>query len=282
MTGGSGTGVTVRRTVVVTRPAGDAAALVAALHARGHDVVAMPVIAIEAAADPAALDAAMAALERYAIVVFVSPNAIRRALAARAGPWPDDVTIGVMGPGSVDALRTLGIASPAHRVVSPRVAAVPAEQRYDSEALFDALDATGGLARGFSGRVLIVRGNGGRAWLAERLRGLGIAVDEVEAYRRVRPAADATARAALVSLAAAGNAATLVVTSSEGVAHLVAIVDEALVRDSGMDTATVRRWLYANPVVAPHARIADRARAAGFTDVTLCAPGDRGIVAAIE
>ena len=269
-------------TLIVTRPERDAGSLIDALRARGRRVVALPVLAIEATDDPAMLAHTLAHVDDYRLVVFVSPNAIRQSLAQRAGPWPVDTAIGVMGPGSVETLKQLGIATPDYRVVSP-TAADPASggDRFDSEALFSALDALLGLTR-FDGRVLILRGNGGRAWFAERLREIGIAVDEVEAYRRVRPEADAVARDALKALVAANGKAVFVITSSEGIANLTTIVAEAVSHDASVSADDAEAWLRSCRILAPHRRIVEKAREAGFCDVSLCAPGDRGILAAIE
>ncbi|MEO8937791.1 MAG: uroporphyrinogen-III synthase [Burkholderiaceae bacterium] len=284
MNGTSGAPAVDRRaTLFVTRPERDAGTLIAALRGLGRTVVSMPVIAIEPVADPARLARTMAHLETYGLVVFVSPNAIRQALAHRAAPWPSDVTIGVMGPGSVDVLRGLGIDAPRVRVVRPAAlqGGGPGE-RFDSEGLFVALEETIGLKHDFAGSVLILRGNGGRAWFAERLQSLGIAVDQVEAYRRVRPEADAGAAEALDRLFASGDPVAFVVTSSEGVDNLLEIVERSLMKTSLVSPARVRAWLFGCAIVAPHPRIAERARESGFSRVSLCASGDRGIVAAIE
>ena len=271
------TGVDRAATLIVTRPAQDAGTLIEALRDHGRSVVALPVLAIEPAEDPTLLASTLAHIADYRLVVFVSPNAIRQSLAQRDAPWPVETVIGVMGPGSVDALAQLGIAAPARRVVSP-ADGVGQGERFDSEALFAALDATLGMTRGFDGRVLILRGNGGRAWLADRLRALDIAVDEVAAYRRVRPTADAEATRALQELFTSRAPAVFIVTSSEGIANLVTIVEEALAGDA----RAVRSWLFASRILAPHRRIVEKARETGFSAVSLCAPGDRGIVAAIE
>lgn len=280
-----------RPAVIVTRPEADAGRLLDALRQRGRTAIALPVLGIEAVADRSPLVRAMATVDGYRLVVFVSPNAIRRALAERQRPWPAGVAVGVMGPGSVAALREAGIVAPSVHVISPATGEAPERPaiaprrsgpRFDSEGLFDVLDEALALRAGFDGRVLIVRGNGGRAWLAERLRSLGIAVDEIEAYRRVRPVADPAAADALADLVRANADATIVLTSSEGVDHLVAIVESALAARDGIDRDAVRAWLFGAGIVAPHPRIAERARAAGFGRVTLCTPGDDGILAAIE
>lgn len=272
-------------TVVVTRPAQDAVRLIAALEGLGRTVVAMPVIAIEPIADASPLAATMADVERYRLVVFVSPNAIRQAIAHRAARWPSTVTVGVMGPGSVETLRSVGIAMPAHRVVSPQGSAdatADRGDRFDSEALFAALDETIDLTHDFDGRVLIVKGVGGRAWFTDRLRELGIAVDEVEAYRRVQPSADPVASASLERLFTSNRAAVFVVTSSEGVDNLVSIVVASLTAHADRSIEAVLAWLFGCCILAPHRRIAERAQDAGFAAVSVCAAGDRGIIAAIE
>lgn len=269
-------------TIVVTRPLDDAATLAGALRHRGHDVVVFPVLGIEPVDDPEPLDNALARLADYGLVVFVSPNAIRHAVARLPGAWPHAVAIGVMGPGSVAALAALGIAAPARTVVSPRdgmVSGDPTGPRFDSEALVAALGPAIGLGQGFAGRVLIVRGNGGRAWLGERLRALGLAVDEVESYRRTQPPVPVDAADGLRRLFADDGEATFVVTSSEGLDHLVTMVVDGVL--AGVDTSRASAWLHRQPIVAPHARIAEKARSLGFTDVSLTGPGDAGITAAI-
>ncbi len=57
------------------------------------------------------------------------------------------------------------------------------EQGDDSEALL-ALPAFEQALRVHDPKVLIMRGEGGREFLAERLRGQGVAVDYLELYRR--------------------------------------------------------------------------------------------------
>ena len=265
-------------TLIVTRPEPEAGRLVSALIANGRRAWALPVLAIEDVVDVASVRQVLATIDRYALVVFVSPNAIRRALALRDAPWPHDVTIGVMGPGSVETLGALGIAAPAYRVVAPRLVAMAERDgdRFDSEALFEALE----LRPDFAGRVLIVRGNGGRAWFGDRLRGLGIAVDEVEAYRRGRPVADAPQVEAFAPRQRRRDAAGV---------HRDQLGGR---RPPGRDRRggaggfhvrpeAVRAWLFDCTIVAPHGRIAANARQVGFRRVVTTASGDRGILAGL-
>ena len=124
-----------RPTAVVTRPAGQSAELVAALAAHGIDALEFPLIDIADAADNAPLIDAFAALERYALVVFVSPNAVDRAFAAIAAglpdfAWPAALPVAVVGPGSAKALARHGVAPHTHRLIVPGgVDAVPGADR---------------------------------------------------------------------------------------------------------------------------------------------------------
>ena len=104
-------------TAVLTRPDGQSAGLAGQLADAGCDVLEFPLIDIAALADPAPLEAAFAALADYALVIFVSPNAIDRALAHYGAIWPPALPIGVVGPGSVAALERHGVAAPAYRVI---------------------------------------------------------------------------------------------------------------------------------------------------------------------
>lgn len=309
----------VRFTAVLTRPAGQSSALAAALEREGIDTFDFPLIEIAAVADAdaAPLRAAFASLERYALVVFVSPNAIERALAAVPGfVWPEQVPIGVVGPGSVAELARRGIAAPAHVVIAPvgaqageapflddaagkaggpgNVGTVThsaalsggengngngngnddASTRFDSEALFAALSTRLGLAA-LSGRpVLIVRGDGGREWLADRLREAGAQVEPVCAYRRAVPAPVADAWARVRALLRGAPHAWLL-TSSEGVRNLAALADASL-------APADRAALLHAPLVVPHPRIAETARSVGFDTITASGPGDARILAALR
>jgi uroporphyrinogen III methyltransferase/synthase len=183
-----------RVTIVVTRPIGQSAGLLALLDAAGFDTLEFPLIDIAPVDDAAPLRAALDELygpNKYALVVFVSPNAVDYAFGKLGAAWPADVPVGVVGPGSVAALARQGVAAPPHRVVSP--AADHAEPRFDSEALYAAIEAQFGV-NGLEGkRVLIVRGDGGREWLAERLTEAGAIVEKVAAYRRNRPCRNGSA-----------------------------------------------------------------------------------------
>ncbi|SPK71341.1 BIFUNCTIONAL: UROPORPHYRIN-III C-METHYLTRANSFERASE AND UROPORPHYRINOGEN-III SYNTHASE TRANSMEMBRANE PROTEIN [Cupriavidus taiwanensis] len=277
-----------RPTVVVTRPAGQSRQLTEALQGAGLDVLSFPLLAIGPAADDAPLRAALARLDTFALVVFVSPNAIAFALDTLAGVqgaavarWPAQVAVAVVGPASVAALAERGIAAPAYRVIAPAGAnangpghddTVPDAEalRFDSEALWAQLDPAA-----LAGKpVLIIRGNGGRDWLGDRLREAGAQVEAVEAYQRTLPEPGAMQWQAVRDNLRPGAAPhAWLLTSSEAVRNLDVMARQHL---SPQEDASLRQV----QCIAPHARIAEQALALGFAHIQRAAPGDAGLLAA--
>ncbi|MFC4518896.1 fused uroporphyrinogen-III synthase HemD/membrane protein HemX [Cupriavidus pinatubonensis] len=276
-----------RPTVVVTRPAGQSRQLTEALQAAGLDVLGFPLLSIGPAADDAPLRAALARLDQFALVVFVSPNAIQYAVDALAAvqgiavaQWPRGVPVAVVGPASVMALAERGIAAPDYRVIAPEGAdgngtnggANGEEPRFDSEALWAQLEPAALQGRS----VLIVRGNGGRDWLGDRLREAGADVTAVEAYQRTLPEPTAMQWQAVRDGLSAGAAPQAwLLTSSEAVRNLDTLARQNL---SPQELATLKQV----QCIAPHARIAEQAQALGFTRILRAAPGDAGLLAACK
>jgi uroporphyrinogen III methyltransferase/synthase len=259
----------VAYTVVITRPAGQSAALVAQLQAAGIATLDFPLIEIAPAEDVGPLHAALASLERYALVVFVSPNAVDYAFAQYGSIWPHALPVGVVGPGSVAALARHGVEAPAYQVISPAAAPDDEAARFDSEALFAAIDASLGAASLEARRVLIVRGDGGREWLADRLREAGAEVETVAAYRRLVPEPSIGAWQRVHALLS-GEPHAWLVTSSEGVRNLDELAQEHL---NAGEIAQLKRAT----LVTPHPRIAQTARGLGFDSITVSGAGDERI-----
>lgn len=245
--------------VVVTRPAAQAGDWVRRLRAAGVAAVALPLVEIAPAADAEAVAAAWAGLAGRRLAVFVSPNAVQHFFTARPATcaWPEALVAAAPGPGTADALRAAGVAP--DRIVAPADDAA----QLDSEALWQQLQH-----RDWHGaRVLVVRGDGGREWLAERLGEAGAEVEAVSAYRRAVPTFSAAERVSLDALAGATETVWLF-TSSQAVDHLEA-------------AAGAGRWQGAR-AIATHPRIVTRARAAGFSRVDLSAPGLDALLACIQ
>jgi uroporphyrinogen-III synthase len=247
--------------VIVTRPAGQAAEWVELLTASGIAATALPLIGIAPVDDPAPLQSAWAALSAQRLAVFVSPNAADQFFSKQpAGmAWPVSVLAGSPGPGTTRVLLAHGV--PAACVVEPAADAT----QFDSESLWLRLsDRHWGHAQ-----VLIVRGDGGREWLADTLRDAGADVTYVTAYRRTAPVFDAR-MVSLLNEALAEPAAHLwFFSSSEAIDNLAAAVPAA--------TA----W-HAARALATHPRIAERARGLGFGRVDEARPTPSAVIACIQ
>lgn len=246
-----------RPCVLVTRPQPQAAQWVARLGALGIAARALPLLGIGDPADPAPVAAAWAGLAGQALVMFVSPSAVQRFFAQRpaAHTWPAGVLAGSTGPGTQAALRRAGV--PVAAIVSPPEAA----GRFDSEALWQQL---AGRREWRASQVLVVRGEGGRDWLAETLRRHGALVHFVEAYRRTAPVLDDAAQALLALARAEPASYCWLFSSSEAVRHLPALAP-------GMDWAPAR-------ALATHDRIVEAARAIGFGRVDRVDPSPEAVV----
>lgn len=249
--------------VLVTRPEPQAADWVAQLTALGVAACALPLMAIGDAPDAAAVRAAWAGLPDRTLVMFVSPSAVDRFFALRPPTegrvWPAGVLAGGTGPGTARALRAAGV--PARVLVSPP----EADGQFDSEALWCCLQPL----RDWQGAsALIVRGEGGRDWLAETLRAQGAAVDFVEAYRRAAPVLDAAAQATLAQALCQPEAHVWLFSSSEASGHLRHLAPEA-------------DWSRAR-ALATHPRIAASARALGFGDVRQILPSAAAVAEALH
>ena len=278
----SAQGPTQRPAVVVTRPLGQSAALLALLARAGFESIEFPLIDIGPVADAAPLHAALGELYApaplgFALVVFVSPNAIDHAFAALSSAWPSQIPIGVVGPGSVAALGRQGVTAPTYTIISPATGAMvtetPTDPRYDSEALYAAIEAHFGADGLKDKRILIVRGDGGREWLADALSAAGAKVEKVAAYRRIVPEPSMRDWERIHALLA-GEPHAWLLTSSEGVRNLEELAREHLTVD---ETLTLKHA----PLVTPHPRIAEAARQAGFDRITVSGAGDERIVQAL-
>lgn len=249
--------------VVITRPAAQAAPLAERFVALGIPPVVFPLLDIQPLPDPAPLQAALSRLDTYALVAFVSPNAIEAAFA-HIDAWPTQVIAAVVGEGSRQALARHGLSEQNARIAFPLD-----PERTDSETLVDVLDLVA--LRGK--KALIIRAETGRELLADRLRAAGVEVEQVAAYRRGAPLLDDARRTTLLRLLDEGN--DWVITSSEAL---------RILQDWVMQVAGASGWqkMTGKRLIVPHERIAETAATLGFAQVTRTASGDEALLAAIQ
>ena len=249
--------------VVITRPAAQAAALARRAAAQGHEAVVFPLLDIEPLADQSALRKALDDVASYALVAFVSPNAIDAACALRRD-WPRGVTLAVMGAGSRAALASHGVTDASATIVSPANA-----ERSDSQGLLDTLD----LEQLRGKRALIVRGETGRELLGGALRAAGMEVQAVAAYRRSIPPLDASRSKELARLLSCDS--IWIITSSEALRGLLGMAREL----GGSDCVVTMQQ---KRLLVPHVRIRETACELGFSSVTLTGSGDEALLAALQ
>ncbi|PTT92595.1 uroporphyrinogen-III synthase [Pelomonas sp. HMWF004] len=242
-------------TLLVTRPRPQCAAWLARLAALGVKAAALPLIEILPVVDAAPVQAAWAALAASDLAVFVSPNAVEHFFAQARQPWPAHTLAACVGPGSAQALAEHGV--PAALIVQPAADA----ESLDSEHLWQQLATR----RAWPGaRVLLLRGDGGREWLAERLTEAGAQVDAVTVYHRSGPRFSPAEQAVLAAALADPAGHVWLFSSAEAVGHL-----------KGLALAGQR-------AVATHPRIAEAARAAGFSPVVLARPAPEAVAQALK
>ncbi|GAB3787309.1 uroporphyrinogen-III synthase [Dyella agri] len=222
------------RVVVITRPAGTAAALARRVRACGGVPLLLPGLSLRGTTDEASLRTQMRAALSDQLLVFTSPASVR--FAAALVPLRTRATVLAVGQGTAQALRRHGVSA-------------QAPSRQDSDGLLD-LSATQAL-RGK--RVALVGAPGGRGVLREQLAARGARLRELQVYRRVPPRLGRRHAEAVLALP---RSARMLLSSAEALQNLVDLLPApALAR------------LRAAVVVVSSARLAQAARAAGFTRI---------------
>ena len=241
--------------ILVTRPAHQAGALAAKVRLAGGNPVLFPVLEIRDTNNPGPLLEVIARLDEYDFSIFISPNAVEKAMTRinAIRTFPASLTAVAVGQGTRNALRHFGI----DNVIMPSA-------RFDSEALLELRE----LREVTGKRFVIFRGDSGRELLGETLLKRGATVTYVECYRRVKPDADT---APLLRAAASGELDAIIITSSEGLRNLWEMVG-----------AAGQPCLKKVSLFVSHERIAQAARTLGFTRVILTAPGDLGLLEGIS
>lgn len=241
-----------RGRVLATRPAPKNDQLCHDLAAAGWEPVALPLLAIHAFADTPSPEAQairnlILELDRYTVVIAISPTAARLGADWIDNYWPQ-LPLGIhwfgIGQSSASALATMGIQveSPEAGITSEDLLAHPA---LNGETIVGQ-------------RVLILRGEGGRATLGQTLAARGAEVDYCQLYRRECPQYPP---AEIDKEVYAQPLSGILVTSGEALDNLLALAPELPTRQHA-------------PVIVPSARIAEHAHASGLTNVRVASGAD--------
>jgi uroporphyrinogen-III synthase len=241
------------RVIVVTRPAHQAAPLADLITAAGGSVMLFPTLAIAELDDQQSLLETISRLDEFDMAIFVSPNAVTRAmnLITARRQLPARLRLATIGKGGVRELERHG----ATQVIAPA--------RFDSEALLDLPEMQQVAGR----RIVIFRGVGGRGLLGDTLSSRGAVVEYAACYRRMRPPSDP----APLHAAWANHALhAITITSSEGLRNLVDLV-------ASPDQARLKK----TPLFVPHPRIERTAHDLGFEVVVLTGQGNEQLVSGL-
>ena len=134
--------------ILVTRPAHQAAHLVDMIRSSGGTPIPFPVLEIRDVADVGPLLELIDHLDDFDLAIFISPNAVDRAMSLilKRRTLPPTMKIAVVGQGSARELKKFGVGE----VIAPTM-------RFDSEALLGMAE----LQQIEGHRVVIFRGDRG-------------------------------------------------------------------------------------------------------------------------
>lgn len=224
-------------TVLVTRPATQAAVLCEQITHHGGTAIAFPAVEI------AALSATVAS--GHDLVVFVSVNAVAHG-------------VHLIEKAPTTRVAAIGKATAAALARASFPADIVPEAGFDSEALLAHPELT--LASG--ARVLIVRGAGGRELLQESFAARGLLVETREVYQRIRPIVADSLRDALEERWLNEGIDVVTATSIETLHNLMQMLSER-----------GRELLRKTVLLVPSRRIAEAASAAGLNGLAIVAKG---------
>jgi len=231
--------------VLVTRPAGQADGLVAALAGCGFTPHHQPLLQLEALEVlPSSARQCAQDLDLYQHVIFISANAVRFGMDLIDDFWPQ-LPVGIHWYAIGDSTAALL----AQRDVVP----ITPDSNMNSEGML----AVPQLSEVDRQRVLIVKGVGGRDRLREVLATRGARVDELACYRRRCPS---LAPGQLAAQLQRWDVKFILISSGEGLQNLLALLR------AGENTKFTDIGL-----VVPSTRVEKMAREAGFEQIKTAA-----------
>lgn len=237
--------------VLITRPAAQAQAFAEAIQDAHGRPVCLPTLEILGPADKTAAQATLAPLDQTDLVIFTSANAVRYAFPLLPERIPLDLRIAAIGRATAAALNQVGLAP----TITP--------QQPDSEGLLALPD----LQQVADQRILIVRGDGGRATLRQTLSARGASVHYAEVYRRRCPQR---------------NPHNLI-RHWDRLVDVVTVTSNTILDNlHQMLGGTGQLLLHQTPVIVPGARVARHARSLGCQQVSQAASAlDQDMLAAL-
>ena len=241
--------------ILVTRPAHQAVELSMQILAANGKPVLFPVLEILDAADLAPLYELIDRLDDIDMAIFISPNAVNKAmnLIKSRRELPVGLQIAAIGRGSSRELKHFGI----DKIIAPK-------ERFDSENLLTMPELQDVAGK----HIVIFRGDGGRELLGDILNDRGAQIEYAECYRRSRPDVNG---GNLLRQWSRNEINAVTITSSEGLRNLYDMLGKL-----------GRQWLKSTPVFVPHERILAVVQELGLSHGILTEPGDDGLIAGMS
>lgn len=242
--------------ILVTRPAHQSAFLAKSIRSMGGNPILFPVLEITDVPDLNPLTALINRLDEFDWAIFVSPNAVNKAmpLINKQRSLPTHLKFAAVGKGSADTLKQYGIA----KVLIPT-------ENFDSEALLKCEE----LQNMMNKRVVIFRGNGGRQLMGDTLTERSAVVEYAECYQRSKPDIDTVP---LLAAWSQGAIQAVIVTSSEGLHNLFDIIGKL-----------GQQLLKSTPIFTVHERITQTAKELGLEKIIKAsATGDEGLLESLR
>jgi uroporphyrinogen-III synthase len=224
-------------TPLILRPEPQASELASQLRAVGHTPQLCPLLTIVPGRELALLPEALSNHDR---LIAISAHAVEQAtlwLSQHAQRWPQLPTFAV------------GSATAASWQACDVAACTPQDARSEGLLALPELAALQGL------RVLILRGDGGREFLAEQLRARGARVTYCECYQRQWPELD--------------GAKLCTQWRTAGVDSVIISSGEILRRFLQLLPAHQHDWLRSLQIIVPSHRVATLVAEAGLPDATV-------------
>ncbi len=240
------------KTVIVTRPLAQAQYICTELERCQATVVHFPVISVTVAKNIDAAKNTLADLNTYNTIIFISANAVHYAmsLVKDLNLNLNKIQLAAIGPATKSAIETYG-----HKIdIFP-------QHNFTSEALL-----THPLLQNIDGgKVLVIRGRGGREHLREELELRGARVDYAEVYQRQIPKQRNT-----INLSALPKSSTaILIYSTESLQNLWSLCN-----------AEEQEWIKNVVLILGGQRISDSADSVGLAKNSIIAenPSDKAML----
>lgn len=255
-------------TVIVTRPLEQGKALCAAVQASGGHSLAQPLLRINSTPITHTMKTYVQQLESYQHIIAISTNAVQYSMSLLCDYWPQwpiDSQWYAVGKSTASALDHYHVGN----ILSSKLAKPNTTRQHanastnNSEALLELPQ----LQKVNSQKILILKGEGGRALLEETLIQRGASVDCIESYQRSPVEINNTLLHEQLN-----NSSALIITISSATA-LKQLYEQA-------SSASIN--IQATPLLVISKRLADIAKGYGFQHIVISdSPYDACIIKAL-